>query len=79
MTTKDPDQVPVLFHVTQQVETTTIDQNGRVARVMEVSFTAPDGISGSVNVPVATYSVATARQAIMDHLATLQGVAGLTG
>lgn len=78
MTTTDPAQVQPLFHVTQQTENTVVGDNGRVQRVMTISFTAPDGISGSVNVPLATYSVQTARTAIMAHLANLQAVSNLT-
>lgn len=77
MTATEPDPTPPAFHVMQQIETTVVNAVGTVERVMRVTFTAPDGITGTVNIPVSGYSVDVARKAILAKLAVLQGVASL--
>lgn len=65
--------------VTGQSEQTIIDPSGRAVNVMQVSFQLPDGTAGTVNVPLAGYTVDNVRAAIAAKAATLAAVSGLSG
>lgn len=66
------------FKVTAQRNTTANNANGMPTQVVQVSFlTVPGGIPGLVNIPVATYSVDTARAALEAQAETLESVQNL--
>lgn len=74
MTTAD-----TTFKVTGQQETTEIDGNGNLAPVISVAFTTGQGVSGTVNIPKAQYTVDNVRSAILAQAQILDSVAKLTG
>jgi predicted aconitase with swiveling domain len=68
------------WRVTSQIETTEADATGRLTAGYRVYFTTGDGQSGSVFVPMALYTNATAvKSLIADQAAAVVTVAGLTG
>lgn len=63
--------------VTSQTERTIISPAGTPQDIMVVTFTMSDGTQGSVQVPVAGYSVGNVRDAIAAKVATLADIANL--
>lgn len=62
------------WRVTAQAETTAITPTGQVQQVMSVTFQLADGTTGTVQVPLSTYSPDTVRAAIAAKAAALHAV-----
>lgn len=65
--------------VTGQTEQTIINPAGQAVNVMAVMFTLADGTSGTVNVPLSSYTAANVRAAIASKAATMAAVNNLAG
>lgn len=65
--------------VVNQKQTTAQDSTGRYVPVVAVTFRLASGTTGTINVPVASYStdaVKAAVQAYADQLGAVDGLAG---
>lgn len=76
---KQPNSMGTGWTVTDQQETTDLGPDGRATIGVRVNFKTTKGITGSVFVPRAMYSVANVQAAISDYVAQLHAVAGLSG
>lgn len=63
--------------ITGQIETVMPGPSGRFEPVIRVSFRTPSGAIGSVDVPVASFSVDAVREAVQQRAATMEAVANL--
>lgn len=60
-----------------QMEQTVIGPSGRPLDVMVVTFVLSDGTVGSVQVPVAAYTIANVQAAIAERAAVLDAIGNL--
>lgn len=65
--------------VTKTRQTTAVLPDGTIGPAVEVTFKLANGTYGSVMVPLAGFSAATARAAVEAHAAELAAVNGLSG
>lgn len=74
-----PDQIPAPWEVIQQVEKTDLGPGGAYVPGMTITFRTAGGVTGSVFVPHADYTVDAVRKAIGARAAVLDTVAELRG
>jgi hypothetical protein len=65
------------WHVTNQRQTTALSSGGTFQDVMEVTFETTSGTTGSVRIPVATYSAQAVSDAINARVAQIDAVHSL--
>jgi hypothetical protein len=66
------------WHITGQRQSSVLNGNGGFDDVMEISFqTDPEGISGSVKVPLRVYSDESVRNAVDELAKTMKAVHNL--
>lgn len=65
--------------VIAQGERTILGAQGNAMEVMAVTFQLTDGTQATVNIPLAAYTPANVRQAIINKAATLADVNNLSG
>lgn len=66
------------YTITSQRQTQNLDANGQVQQVMVVTFqTVPEGVSASVDVPLAQYTEDTVRAMIESRVQAIRAVHNL--
>lgn len=68
---------PAATVIVGQIETVMPGPSGRFEPVIRVTFRTPSGAIGSVDVPTASFSVETVREAVRERAAAMESVAGL--
>lgn len=71
-------KAPVSWRVVSQVETVAPDALGRVVPGVQVTFETATGLTGSVFVPRAQYSVENVRKLIVERVTLLHQVQNLS-
>lgn len=75
----DPTMDGGQFTITSQVEGNYPGPDGRYVPGVKVTFTTPDGLSGSVSIPEGQYQVDPVRQAITRRILKMREIQGLQG
>lgn len=69
--------MPAATVITGQIETVMPGPSGRFEPVIRVSFRTPSGAIGSVDVPAASFSPDTVREAVKVRAAAMEAVAAM--
>lgn len=66
------------YTITAQRQSQTLDAQGQVSQVMVVTFqTVPEGVVGSIDVPLAQYNENTVRSLVEARVAQIRAVHSL--